>query len=301
MTVSDASNVSDVSDLLNRVHRLELVARHNAAGLRPGDYLTAIRGRGMVFHECRKYVPGEPARSIDWNITARFGEPYVKVHLEERRREVFIALDVSPSMSFGSRKKTKLELGVELAASIAATVEQSGDHLAHVLFADRVLAESRPAGGGKQLFRVLRSILEHVEPWSRPVDMSDIRVAIHAIQKYRGRFVVFLISDFIDHDIPEDLKYFQAQHDVSLLHVYDPLEYGADVPLVKRGQPSEGPRQAERIALGALGASSSLSEMQGFLREKCGTYRLAFESFATDERVRAGLDRFFHRKRRLSI
>ncbi len=281
------------------MHRLELVARHNAAGLRPGDYLTAIRGRGMIFHECRAYVPGEPARSIDWNITARLGEPHVKVHLEERRREVFIALDVSPSMAFGSRRKTKLELGVELAASVAATVEQSGDHLAHVLFADRVLAESRPAGGGKQLFRVLRSILEQVEPWSRPVEISDIRVAIHAIQKYRGRFVVFVISDFIDHDLPEDLKYFQAQHDVSLLHVYDPLEFADDVPLAMRARPSEGNRSPHWTPLGSSEASGSLAEMQGFLREKCGTYRLAFESFGTHEPVRAGLDRFFHRKRRL--
>ena len=286
-----------VDALLDKVHRLELMARHNAAGLQPGDYQTAVRGRGMIFHESRKYVPGEPARKIDWNITARVGEPHVKVHLEERQREVFIALDMSPSMAFGSRGRTKLELAVELAASLAVSVKQAGDRLGHVLFADRVLDDSRPAGGGKQLFRVLRSILEHTEPWARPVAASDPRVAIHGIQQYRGRFVIFLISDFIDHDVPEDLKYLQARHDVSLLHVYDPMEYAAEAPLSFWARSPEGQEQ------GFLSPShgGTQDEMSAFLRDKCGRLRIAFESFSTEDSVRDGLERFFHRKRRQSV
>lgn len=291
---------ADMAQLLDQVHRLELVARHNVSGLQPGDYLTAVKGRGLVFHECRKYVPGEPARSIDWNITARTGEPHVRVHLEERQRQVFIALDVSPSMFFGTRRRTKLELGVELAASLAVSAQQAGDRLGHVLFADQIVDESRPQGGGKQVFRVLKSLLENTGPWRRPVAESDPRAAVHGIQKYRGRYVIFLISDFIDHDVPEDLKYLQTHHDVSLLHVYDPMEYAVDAPLAFRGRSPEG-REAgwERWRRAEPSSSGSLTAMQEFLRQQCAPQGIAVHSFSTDAGVRSGLEAFFHRKRGL--
>lgn len=284
-----------VGDLLRQVHRLELVARKNAAGLRPGDYLTAVRGGGLMFHETRKYVVGESARRIDWNITARLGEPHVQVHLEERQREVIVALDVSPSMHLGTGYKTKLEHAVELAATLAVTAVESGDRLGWVIFADQVLDEGHPRGGRPQLFRALRSMLAHTEPWSRPVLESDPRMAIHAIERRRGRFVVFLISDFIDHDLPEDLKYARARHDVSLLHVYDPLEYAASTELVFPGYSPEGRGSRGPLSTPELG---SLGEIQAFLRDRCGELRMAFASFPTDLPVRSGLDRFFHRKRR---
>lgn len=287
---------TDVSALLRQVRILELVARRNAAGLAAGDYLTAIRGRGMIFHESRKYVPGEPARAIDWNVTARLGEPYVKVHLEERQREVVVALDVSPSMHAGFQAKTKLEVAVELAATLAASAVAAGDRVGHVIFADRVLAESRPRGGRAQLFRVLRAFVEHAAPWTRPVAESDPRAAVHAVERHRrGRFVVFLISDFIDHDVPEDLKYVRARHDVSLLHVYDPFEYSPGAPVVFQGFSPEG---AGRRAALRPGETGTLEEMRAFLRQECGRHRIAFESFSTALPVRASLERFFHRKRR---
>lgn len=287
---------TDVSALLRQVRLLELVARRNAAGLASGDYLTAIRGRGMIFHESRKYVPGEPARTIDWNVTARLGEPYVKVHLEERQREVVVALDVSPSMHAGFQAKTKLEFAVELAATLAASAVEAGDRVGHVIFADRVLAESRPRGGRAQLFRVLRAFVEHAAPWTRPVGESDPRAAVHAVERHRrGRFIVFLISDFIDHDVPEDLKYVRARHDVSLLHVYDPFEYATGAPVVFQGFSPEGGRRRARLRPGETG---TLEQMRGFLRAECGRHRIAFESFSTALPVHASLERFFHRKRR---
>ncbi len=292
---------SDLTALLGQVHHLELVARKNAAGVLHGDYQTAIRGRGMVFHETRKYVAGDPVRRIDWNTTARLGEPYVKVHLEERQRQVVVALDVSPSMHAGFQEKTKLEYAVELAATLAASAVEVGDRLGWIVFADQVLAEGRPRGGRPQLFRALRSFLEHTGPWTRPVAVSDPRAAIHALERRRrGRFVVFLISDFIDHDVPEDLRYLKARHDVSLLHVYDPVEYAAPGPVVFRGIAPEGRPPEGRgrgVTLGP-GDTGSLDEMQRFLRRKCGEYRIAYDSFSTALPVRGALDHFFHRKRR---
>ncbi len=174
--MSAGSAAADVTGLLKRVQRLELAARRNAGGLMIGDYQTAIRGQGMVFHETRKYVAGDPVRLIDWNATARVGEPYVKVHLEERQREVVIALDVSPSMHAGFQDKTKLETAVELAATLAVSTVEGGDRLGWVVFADQALAEHRPRGGRTQLFRALRSFLDHTSPWTRPVSASDPRL-----------------------------------------------------------------------------------------------------------------------------
>ena len=271
--------MSAVADLLRQIRVLELAARANTAGLLAGDYLTAVRGQGMLFAETRKYVYGDSVRSIDWNVTARLGEPYVKIHLEERQREVMIALDASPSMHVGFQDKTKLEYAVELAATLAVSAVAGGDRLGYVVFADQVLAESRPAAGKAQLFRALRAFVEHTAPWERPVSESDPRAAIHAIERQRSRFVVFLISDFIDHDVPEDLKYARAHHDVSLLHVYDPLEYTAPGPVVFQGYAPEGTAGRGRFAPGETG---SLEDMSRFFAPAGG---------ALPDRVRFVLDR----------
>ncbi len=288
-----------ISQILRRVRLLELIARDNVAGLLSGDFQSSIRGSGLVFHESRKYVPGEPVRSIDWNVTARLGEPYVKVNLEERQRDVFIALDVSPSMHTGFQEKTKLECAVELAATLAATAIDGGDRLGWVLFADRALAAARPRGGGAQLFRFLADVLRRTEPWRRPVGVSDPRAAVHAIQSSRrGRYVVFLISDFIDHDIPEDLKFLRPQHDVSLLHVYDPAEFELGPTVTFAGVSPEAAGARRWLSPGAAG---SLAEMKEFLHHQAGRHRLAVGSFATDAPVADALGEFFHLKRSLLI
>ncbi len=296
--MSGAAPPDRAPELLRRVRTLELAARRNAAGPLSGDYLTSIRGRGLVFHESRKYVPGDPARTIDWNITARLGEPYVKVNLEERQRDLFIALDVSPSLHTGFQNRTKLEYAVELAATLGVSALESGDRVGWVIFADRALAVERPRGGRRQLFRFLRALLEHAEPWSRPVAVSDPRAAIHAVQRHRGRFVLFLISDFIDHDVPDDLKYLQARHDVSLLHVYDPLEYAERGPLRFS---AFAPEAGGRAAPTRLGAGGTLEEMRSFLRRRAAAQRIAVGSFSTASAVRHELAGFFHSKRRLLV
>lgn len=293
-----------VGELLRRVRRLEVVARRNAAGLLAGDYQTSIRGQGLVFHEARRYVPGEDARRIDWNITARLGEPYVRVHHEERQREVVLAVDVSPSMHLGWQRRTKLETAVEVAATLAVSAVDAGDRLGWVIFADRVLSASPPRGGRPQLFLTLRALLEATAPWERPVAVSDPRAAIHAVQQQRsaGRLVVFLVSDFVDHDVPEDLRYVAARHDVSLLHVHDPLELPAEAaapqsletrPLLDAASP-EGGRRAP-VRPGELG---TLPEMETFLRREAARYGLAVASVSTAEPVVPALRRFFHRRGR---
>ena len=288
---------SPLRRLLRDVRLLELIARRNATGLLAGEYVSAILGSGLVFHEARKYVQGEPARLIDWNITARAGEPYVRVHQEERQREVIVALDVSPSMHVGFQALTKLEYAVELSATLAVSAIEGGDRLGWVIFADHALEVARPRAGRAQLFRGLKAMLAHTGPWRRPVAESDPRAAIRAIEELPGgRRVLFLISDFIDHDIPEDLRYLRARHDVSLLQVYDPLEYSMPGPIAFEAVAPEGERRSRRLVPGATGG---LDEMKLFLRRAAGRHGIAVCSLPTDRPVPAALGEFFHHKRHL--
>ena len=284
---------ADAPELLERVELLELVARRSAAGLLSGDYETFVRGQGLIFHEARSTCRAIPVRSIDWNVTARLGEPYVKVNLEERQRDVFVAVDVSPSMHSGFQQRTKLELAVELAATLGVAAIEGGDRLGWVLFADRALAVERPQGGRRQLFRFLRALLERTWPWERPVAESDPRAAVHAIQgSRRGRFVVFLISDFVDHDVPEDLRYLRPQHDVSLLHVYDPIELEPGSPVVLTGYSPEALASPQRASPG------SHDDTAAFLRREAARMRLTTKSFSTAEPVAGALGELFHHKSR---
>ncbi|MEO1083538.1 MAG: hypothetical protein AAFY88_04795, partial [Acidobacteriota bacterium] len=166
-----------------------------------------------------------------------------------------------------------------------------------VLFADRVLEEHRPRPGRAQLFRILRAILGHTVPWQRPVANSDPRAAIHAVEKRRGHFAVFLISDLIDHDVPEDLRYLRDRHDVTLLHVYDPLEYadpGGAAPVRLQARASEGGAAAVPVA---LGAGETLEGAQTWLRQRCGALRMDYASIPTTQPARHALGPLFHRRR----
>lgn len=284
------------AELYRRVRRLELVAHRNVAGRLQGDYVTAFKGSGLLFEEPRRYVPGDPVRSIDWNITARVAEPHVRVHREERQRDVTLVVDVSPSMHSGFQRRTKLETAVELAATLAVSAVSAGDRLGHILFADRVLDQSRPGAGRARLWRVLRSLLAHSGPWQRPVAVSDPRLAIHELEGRRGGSqVVFLISDFIDHDVPDDLRYLRPRHDVSVVHVYDPfeLEPADDLRL-----PMTDPEAAGRSALLRPAPGRRLVEMQAALRDACGGRGLGFASVSTAEPVWPALLTLFHTRPR---
>ncbi len=289
-------------ELLAEVRELELVARKNVSSLFAGNYLTTIPGRGLEFHEARRYVQGEPVQRIDWKMTARMGVPYVRTFLEERQREIFIALDVSPSMATGWQEKTKLEVAVEMAATLAVSAVLAGDRLGFVTFSDRVFELDRPRAGKRQLFRALKTLAAVLGRAPEPCRESDPRCAVHAIQRFRGRrFVIFMISDFIDHDVPEDLKYFRSRHDVSLIHLYDPLEYaGVDTIRLAAFSP-EGPGgESGRAGLASLvpGETGSLEQMLTFLERQCDKYGIHLGSFSTTDPVGGALTEFFHRKHR---
>lgn len=290
--------MQDVKQILKNVNNLELIARKNAYSMAKGDYTTSIPGRGMDFHEARKYVMGEPIRSIDWNMTARLGEPYVKVFLDERQRDVFIALDVSPSMFVGWQNKTKIEYAIEVASTLSVSAIQSRDRLGHVLFTDKPLEIAIPRLGRKQLFRTLKSFLDYGKQ-SPKTRSSDIRAAIHAIQKFKGnRFVVFIISDFIDQDVPEDLKYIQSKHDLNLIHIYDIVEYSSTKDLFFSAFSPEGYGKSNIIH---PGEPSSLESIQKYLKEESLKYNINFISLSTRESISQALRNLFYLKKRRMV
>ena len=279
-------------ELIRRVRHLELAARKNVGGLLAGDWQTTFVGDGLEFHEARRYVEGDPVRRIDWNLSARLDEPHVRVDREERQREVILAVDVSPSMHSGFARRTKLETAVELAATLAVSAVDAGDRLGLILWADGVLAELPPRGGRRHLFEALRRMLDHTEPWTRAVGESDPRAAVHAIERRRGRrFVVFLISDFLDHDVPDDLRHLRRRHDISLLHVVDPFEQAkSDMPLRFGAASPEGAARSGRVLPETTSADDDL-------RQQAARLRIATLEVSTDDDVAAQLGTFLNHKR----
>lgn len=287
----------ELSELLKKTKELELVARRHAFSLLAGEYVTKLPGRGLMFHEARKYIPGESIRLIDWNLTARLGEPYVKVLLEEREREVIIALDVSPSMHTGWMERTKLEYAVELAATLAYSCVRSRDKLGYILFNNKTVGSSRPRSGKIQLFRALRNMLEEVYKTPNENHFTDIRIVFHELQKQRNKkFIVFVISDFFDRDIPDDLRYVKEGSDISFFHIYDPLEYTSTENILI---PAFSPEKETILNKGMIHLSTiQLDEVQKFLKDVSLKYRISVESFSTKEDIGKKLSFFFHKKKR---
>jgi uncharacterized protein (DUF58 family) len=292
----------ELIELIKKVKELELVAQKNAFSILSGEYVTTLPGRGLMFHEARKYVPGESIRMIDWNMTARLGEPYVKVLLEEREREVMIALDVSPSMKTGWQDKTKLEYAVELAATLAVSAVGSRDKVGYILFNDRTVSSALPKSGKLQLFRTLKAMLQEMDKEADETKFTDIRSVFHEIQKNKNkRYIVFIISDFIDRDIPEDLKYARAEHDISFMHIYDPLEYEITHEILIPAFSPE--REDGKVNRGIIspGETGSLESMQSFLKTQGIKYRISVDSFSTKDQIYRKLKDFFHKKKRRTL
>lgn len=281
-----------MKELLKKVRRLELIAGKHAHSVLKGDYLTMVPGDGLEFMEARRYVFGESVRKIDWNITARMRTPYVRIFQEEREREIFIVLDVSPSMHAGWQSRRKIEYAAEIAATLSHSAVSAGDRLGLVTYADRVRASYPTAKGKVQLFRVVRTIYESAVGKPAPCDVSDLRQAVFEIQKMRGRrFVIFFISDFIDYDVPEDLKYLQAVHEVYLIHLYDPLEYEAarEVSFLSRSPEGNG-----RLGASAPGSAGSLDRLRDHLKEESGRFRIRCVSLSTAVPMKKNLHELFH-------
>jgi len=211
------------AEILQRVRRVEIRTKALVTELFAGGYHSAFKGQGMEFAEVREYVPGDDIRSIDWNVTARFGQPFVKKYAEERELSVFLLVDASASQRFGSVNRSKMELAAEVGAILAFSAINNHDKVGLLMFTDRPELLIPPRKGRSHGLRLVREIL-YYQPQGRQTDpASACETAIHALKR---RSVVFLLSDFLLDPEPLDrpLGALARKHDLIALAMRDPLE-----------------------------------------------------------------------------
>ena len=209
-------------EILKKVRQIEIRTKNVVNDFFGGDYHSNFKGRGMTFSEVREYVPGDDVRSIDWNVTARTGKPHIKIFEEERELSVLILIDVSSSGVFGS-KNLKIDLGAEIAAMLSFSAIKNNDKVGLALFSDKVEKYIPPKKGKKHVLRLITDIINH--DFENNNKRTSIKSAIDFANKISKRkSVIFLISDFIDDNFWNELKFLNFKHDVIGLQIYDSYE-----------------------------------------------------------------------------
>lgn len=211
----------ETTELLKKVRHIEIKARGLSRNIFAGEYHSAFKGRGMAFSEVREYQYGDDMRDIDWNVTARYNRPYIKIFEEERELTVMLLIDVSESLGFGSKSLLKRDMVAEIAATLAFSAIQNNDKIGVIFFTDKVEKFIPPKKGRKHILFIIREILGF-KPEGNGTDLNVVlRYMTNAIKK---RCTAFLISDFIDTgDYKQALRIAGRKHDVVAIQVYDKL------------------------------------------------------------------------------
>lgn len=211
----------ETTELLKKVRHIEIKARGLSQNIFAGQYHSAFKGRGMAFSEVREYQYGDDLRDIDWNVTARYNRPYVKIFEEERELTVMLLIDVSNSLTFGTSTMTKRDMIAEIAATLAFSAIQNNDKIGVIFFSDEVEKFIPPKKGRKHILFIIREILSF-EPKSMGTDIDmALRYMTNAIKK---RCTSFLLSDFIDqNDYKQALRIANRKHDIVAIQVYDKM------------------------------------------------------------------------------
>jgi uncharacterized protein (DUF58 family) len=223
----------EASELLKKVRKIEIKTKGLSRNIFAGEYHSAFKGRGMAFSEVREYQFGDDIRNIDWNVTARYNHPFVKIYEEEREMTVMLLIDVSGSGDFGTSGKMKKEVITEIAAILSFSAISNNDKIGVIFFSDKIEKFIPPKKGSTHILRIISEMLEF-KPTSRKTDIiSALRYLTNAMKR---RATVFVISDFMV-DIPsleQSLSIANNKHDVVALHIYDERERELpDVGMVK--------------------------------------------------------------------
>lgn len=209
----------ETKDLLKKVRKIEIKTRRLSDHIFSGEYHTSFKGRGMTFSEVRQYQYGDDIRAIDWNVTARYNEPYVKVFEEERELTMMLMVDISGSESFGTKNQLKSEIVTEIAATMAFSATQNNDKIGLILFSDQIELYIPPKKGKSHVLRIIRELIEF-QPKSKKTDLSQALKFLSSTQKKKA--IVFVISDFmVDDDFEKTLKIAGKKHDITGVRVYD--------------------------------------------------------------------------------
>ena len=209
----------ETSEIIKKVRKIEIKARGLSSNIFAGQYHSAFKGRGMAFSEVREYQFGDDVRDIDWNVTARFHRPYVKVFEEERELTVMLLIDVSGSLDFGTQKQMKRDMVTEIAATIAFSATQNNDNIGVVFFSDKIEKYIPPKKGRKHILYIIREMLDF-HPESKKTDVKQAVEFLSSVQKRRT--TSFILSDFyVRNDFMQSLQIANRKHDVVAIQVYD--------------------------------------------------------------------------------
>ncbi|MDB2329870.1 DUF58 domain-containing protein [Flavobacteriaceae bacterium] len=211
----------DTKELLKKVRKIEIKTRRLSDHVFGGEYHSTFKGRGMTFSEVRQYQFGDDVRAIDWNVTARYNEPFVKVFEEERELTLMLVVDVSGSEFFGTGEQFKREVLTEIAATLSFSALQNNDKVGMLLFSDQVELFIPPKKGRTHVLRIIRELLEF-EPQSKQTDIGKALEFLSGILKKKA--IVFLLSDFMDDSYEKTLRITAKKHDLTGIRVYDKRE-----------------------------------------------------------------------------
>ena len=274
----------ETSEILKKVRKIEIKTRGLSQNIFAGQYHSAFKGRGMAFAEVREYQFGDDVRDIDWNVTARFRKPYVKVFEEERELTVMLLVDVSGSLDFGTHSRMKSEMATEIAATIAYSAIQNNDKIGVVFFSDRIEKYIPPKKGRKHILYIIREMLDF-KPESRKTDIGGAMEFFTRVMKRRT--TAFVLSDFYDkHDFFKQMQIANNKHDVMAIQVYDKWAKALpDVGLVKVVDAESGHEMYVDTSSKKVRAAHARywTERQQMLKDTLSRANVDWVSVATDD------------------
>ena len=287
----------ETAELLAKVRKIEIKTRGLSSNIFAGQYRSAFKGRGMAFSEVREYQFGDDVRDIDWNVTARFNRPYVKVFEEERELTVMLLIDVSGSLDFGTKRQMKRDMVTEIAATLAFSAIQNNDKIGIVFFSNKIEKYIPPKKGRKHILYMIREMLDF-HPESSQTDISGALEFLSGVMK--RRCTAFMLSDFYDrNDFVQPLTIANRKHDVVAIQVYDiRARELPDVGLMKVVDAETGYEQYVDTSSRKLRDSyrSYWNNRQAVLRETFNKSNVDCFSVATDEDYVKALMGMFKRR-----
>jgi len=215
----------DTKELLKKVRKIEIKTRRLSNHIFSGEYHSSFKGRGMTFSEVRQYQYGDDIRAIDWNVTARYNEPYIKVFEEERELTMMLMVDISGSESFGTTGQFKRDTATEIGATLAFSATQNNDKVGLILFSDEIELFIPPKKGRSHVLRIIRELIEY-QPNSKKTDINGALKYLSNVIKKRA--IVFVLSDFIDSNYEHTLKIAGKKHDVTGIRIFD--KHDVEIP-----------------------------------------------------------------------
>ena len=260
----------DTKELLKKVRKIEIKTRRLSDHIFGGEYHSAFKGRGMTFSEVRQYQFGDDVRAIDWNVTARYNEPYVKVFEEERELTMMLMVDISGSNSFGTLNQFKQEVATEISATLAFSALQNNDKIGLMLFSDEIELFIPPKKGKSHVLRIIRELLEF-EPKSKKTNIAEAFKFLSSVIKKKA--IVFVLSDFMSEGYEHTIKIAGKRHDVTGIRIYDRHE--EQIPNLGVVQMQDG--ETGELKWINTGAKKTRNNYQTYYRNKVAYFENVFK------------------------